>query len=104
MAEYPAVHPRAPEARETSGMTSRLMLAYAERVGGRDAATEVLRRAGLSDREAELRDENAWFSLETKLALFEALAETFDDPEATWRAGSMALKLSVADSLKVALR
>ena len=85
-------------------MTSRLMLGYAERVGGRDCVTEVLRRAGLTDREAELRDENAWFSLETKLALFEALAETLDDPEATWRAGASALELSVADSLKVTLR
>src|SRR5687767_11416414 len=85
-------------------MTSRLMLGYAERVGGRDCVTEVLRRAGLTDREEELRDENAWFSLETKLALFEALAETLDDPEATWRAGASALELSVADSLKVALR
>ena len=66
-------------------MTSRIMLAYAEREGGRDAVEAVLRQAGLKSREAELRDENSWFSLETKLLLFEALAEVLDDPAATKR-------------------
>ena len=96
--------PTRPEPRETSGMTSRIMLAYAERAGGRDAVDEVLRRSGLADREAELRDENAWFSFETKMSLLLALADVLDDPEATRRAGAMALELGVADSLKIALR
>src|SRR5436305_1809362 len=81
--------PRTPlgdrEARETSGMTSRLMLAYAERVGGREAVDAVLQRAGMADYEAELRDENTWFSFATKVRLFEALAEVLDDPAATPR-------------------
>ena len=85
-------------------MTSRLMLAYAEREGGREIVDALLLRTGLADREAELRDENAWFSLDTKIALFEGLAEVLEDDEATRRAGEMALELNVADSLKVALR
>ena len=95
---------RAREARETNGMTSRIMLAYAEREGGRDAVETVLRRAGLQDREAELLDENSWFSLETKLRLFEAVAEVLDDPDATFKAGAHVLELNVGAGLKAAVR
>src|SRR5436305_8681552 len=91
------------DARETNGMTSRLMLAYAERIGGREAVEAVLDRAGLAPYEAELRDENTWFSFATKVALFEALAEVLDDPLATRRAGEVGLELNVADGLKLAL-
>ena len=92
------------EARETSGMTSKLVLSYAELEGGRSAVDELLSRCGLSDREAELRDENMWCSYETKIKLFEALAETLDDPHATQSLGASALELGVADGLKTALR
>jgi len=92
------------EARETNGITSRLMLAYAERVGGRAAVGAVLERAGLAGREAELRDENTWFSFANKVRLFEALAEVLDDPAATRKAGETSLDLNVAVGLKLALR
>jgi hypothetical protein len=85
------------EARETSDMTSRLLLAYAERQGGREAVMRVLERAGCADREAELRDESTWLSFATKVALFEAAAEVLDDPVVTRAAGAQALDLSVAD-------
>src|SRR3954447_5215093 len=92
------------EARETSGMTSRLMLAYAERVGGREAVEAVLERAGMAAHEAELRDENTWFSFATKVALFDAVVEVLDDPGATRKAGATSLELNVANGLKIALR
>jgi diguanylate cyclase (GGDEF)-like protein len=92
------------EPRETNGITSRLMLAYAEREGGPEAVGDVLRRAGLEGREAELRDEDSWFSLDTKLRLFEALADALGDPAATRKAGARALELNVGEGLKVALR
>src|SRR4051812_7661282 len=92
------------EARETNGITSRLMLAYAEREGGREAVEAVLRHAGLDGREAELRDENTWFSFDAKVRLFEALAAVLGDPAATRRAGALSLELNVADGLKLALR
>ena len=62
------------EARETSGITSNLVLTYADRHGGPSAVAEILRRCGLEDREAELRDDGSWFSFATKIRLFEAAA------------------------------
>src|SRR5213078_918487 len=66
-----AQHALAGEARESSGVTSRLLLCYLDRVGGREAIDAVLARCGLADAEAELWDENTWFSFETKIRLFE---------------------------------
>ncbi|MEX2194608.1 MAG: diguanylate cyclase [Thermoleophilaceae bacterium] len=93
-----------PEPRETSGMTSLLLLTYLERAAGRAAVDDLLRRAGAVDREAELRDEGSWFSYALKVRLFEALADVLDDPQATRRMGEAALDLQVATGLKVALR
>ena len=85
-------------------MTSRLMLAYAEREGGQEAVDQVLAHAGRQGREAELRDENTWFSLATKVRLFEGLCLALDDPEAVRRAGESALDLSVGEGLRITLR
>jgi diguanylate cyclase (GGDEF)-like protein len=92
------------EPRETSGMTSALLLTYVERRAGRDTAREVLRRAGAADRESELRDETSWFSFDLKIRLFEAMADVLGDPHATRKMGEAALDLQVAAGLKVALR
>src|SRR3954452_2589778 len=61
-----------PERRETSGVTSRLILSYVERERGREGVDQLLRLAGLEAEEALLRDENHWFSWEKKIALLEA--------------------------------
>lgn len=92
------------QAREASGVTSALLLAYLDRVGGPDALGEVLRRCGLSDQEAELRDENCWFSWQTKIELFEATAQVLDNPDFLVDMATMALDMRVAGGLKVALR
>ena len=92
------------EARDTSGMTSKLVLAYAERVGGEKAVDEILRQGGLEGRGDELRDESCWFSYDTKLRLFEAAAAVLDDPNVMRRVGEAALELSVAEGLKTTLR
>jgi diguanylate cyclase (GGDEF)-like protein/putative nucleotidyltransferase with HDIG domain len=92
------------EARETSGMTSKLVLTYAERHGGREAVEQILRRCGLSDREAHLRDESSWFSFDAKIRLFEAAADVLGDPHVMRRLGESALELSVGEGLKAALR
>jgi diguanylate cyclase (GGDEF)-like protein len=80
------------------------VLAYAERVGGREAVEAVIRRARLEGREQQLRDESAWFSYENKIRLFEALTHVLGDPRATRRMGERALELSVGDGLKATLR
>jgi diguanylate cyclase (GGDEF)-like protein len=92
------------QARETSGVTSALVLAYLDRTGGPDAVAEVLHRCGLSGSEAELRDENCWFSWETKIALFEATAHVLGNPGFLADMAALALDMKVAGGLKVALR
>jgi diguanylate cyclase (GGDEF)-like protein/putative nucleotidyltransferase with HDIG domain len=96
--------PLSEQAREASGVTSALLLGYLDRVGAPTAAAEVLRRCGLSSCEAELRDENCWFSWETKIALLEATADVLDDPDFLVDMAAMALDMKVAGGLKVALR
>jgi diguanylate cyclase (GGDEF)-like protein/putative nucleotidyltransferase with HDIG domain len=93
-----------PEPRQTSGITSSLLLLYVEREAGRTAVEDVLRRAGVADREEQLRDENEWFSLETKIRLFEAAVEVLDDPLATRKMGAAAIELHAGAGLKVVLR
>src|SRR4051794_41309779 len=68
------------ESRQTGGVTTRLILDYTEREGGREAVAELLRSKGLEGREEQLRDEHNWCSYATKIAMLEAAAETRDDP------------------------
>ena len=91
-------------ARDTSGMTSKLVLAFAEREGGQGRVDEILAMAGLTDCERELRDESSWFPYDVKIKLFEATAAAFDDPRVMKRVGESALELSVAGGLKSALK
>jgi diguanylate cyclase (GGDEF)-like protein/putative nucleotidyltransferase with HDIG domain len=92
------------QARETSGVTSALLLAYLDRTGGPPAVAEVLGRCGLAGCEAELRDENCWFSWHTKISLFEATADVLDKPGFLAEMATLSLDLKVAGGLKVALR
>jgi diguanylate cyclase (GGDEF)-like protein/putative nucleotidyltransferase with HDIG domain len=92
------------EAKETSGVTSALLLDYLDRVGGRDVLLTVLCACGLENCEGELRDQNTWFSWETKIALFEATAIVLEKPEFLSEMASYALDAKVAEGLRVALR
>src|SRR3954469_23165221 len=92
------------EPRETSGLTSRLVLTYVERRGGREAVEKVLEKCGLTHVEADLMDERHWFSFATKVRLFEAAAEVLDDPHVTRSMGEIAIDLNVGEGLKVTLR
>jgi diguanylate cyclase (GGDEF)-like protein len=87
-----------------SGITTRLILAYAEKVGGRDAVDEVLARSGRAGRDAELHEEGSWFSYDTKIALWEAAEEVLDDEKVAEHAGESVLDFSIAPGLKRALR
>jgi diguanylate cyclase (GGDEF)-like protein len=100
-----AVKPGPPsQVKHTSGLTSRLILAYVERERGPEAVSDVLRQCGLEDREAELRDENYWFDFNTKIRLFEAASVVLDDPEVALHIGRAALELNVAYAVRLALR
>ena len=87
-----------------SGVTSALILAYVERQAGRAAVDEMLARAGLSDCEDELRDENSWFSFDAKIKLWEAAEAVTGDERIAERVGESALDFGVALGLKRALR
>ncbi|HEY1595275.1 MAG TPA: HD domain-containing phosphohydrolase [Thermoleophilaceae bacterium] len=96
--------PWAEEPRETNGMTSRLILAYVERRGGRAAVERVLELCGLEEAEADLRDEGHWFAFATKVRLFIAASEVLDDPFVARHVGECAMDLNVGEALKLALR
>jgi diguanylate cyclase (GGDEF)-like protein len=90
--------------RACSGLTSRLILSYVEREAGRPGVEELLARAGLEGREAELRDEGSWFSFEEKIALFGAAAAATGDERVAERVGESVLEFSIGLPLKRALR
>jgi diguanylate cyclase (GGDEF)-like protein/putative nucleotidyltransferase with HDIG domain len=92
------------EPHETSGLTSRLILSYVERKGGRQAVERVLELAGLAAVERDLWDEGHWFSFATKIRLFEAAAEVLDDPDVPRHIGEQAVDFNVGEGLKVTLR
>ena len=83
------------EAREVSGMTTRLAIAYVEEKAGRLGVERLLEGAGLSGREADLRDENRWFPDRFRVALFESAATVLGDPHVAERIGAAALNVNV---------
>src|SRR3954465_14928747 len=93
-----------PERRETSGVTSRLILSYVERERGREGVDQLLRLAGLEAEEALLRDENHWFSWEKKIAMLEAAGEVLGDPHAGRAIGAAGLDFNLAQGVKLSLR
>jgi diguanylate cyclase (GGDEF)-like protein/putative nucleotidyltransferase with HDIG domain len=92
------------EARQTGGVTIRLILDYVEREGGHDAVEKLLRVTGLEDRESVLRDEDNWSSYATKIALLEGAAAVLDDPLAARHIGEAGMDFNVAPGLKLSLR
>lgn len=87
-----------------SGVTSRLILEYVAREAGGNAVRQLLERAALTDAEQSLRDENSWFSYETKLALWAAAEDVLADPRVALHVGEAVLDISVATGLKRTLR
>src|SRR4051794_21583886 len=92
------------EARQTGGVTTRLILDYVEREGGRDAFERLLRSRGLEHRETDLRDEDNWCSYATKIAMLEAAAEVLGDPLAARHIGEAGMDFNVAPGLILSLR
>lgn len=92
------------QGRACSGLTSRFILAYMERQTGRKGVEMLLDRAGMSEREHELNDENSWFSFQEKIRLWDAAVAVTGDPRVAERVGECALEFSVGLSLKRALR
>lgn len=90
-----------PDVRETSGMTTRLILAYVRRTAGEAAVKRVYEQADVPESLAHLEDEHGWSSYRTKVALLEAAAAVLEDPEAPRRIGELTLDESVGSTVKV---
>lgn len=88
----------------TSGLTSRLILAYVEREGGPRAVRELLELCEVTGEVERLRDETFWFDFDTKIRLFEAAAVVLGDPHVARHIGEAALALNAFTGLKLALR
>jgi diguanylate cyclase (GGDEF)-like protein len=86
--------------RETSGTTTRLILAYVRTHLGEAAVAELLELAGEHRPAAELEDERTWSSYATKLALFEAAAALTGHHDIGRRVGAAVLAHEVAGPVR----
>ncbi|HEV7756075.1 MAG TPA: EAL domain-containing protein [Mycobacteriales bacterium] len=89
--------------RETSGVTTRLVVHHVRERGGDKAVAEVLGLAEIAPSLAELEDENTWISYDDKMRLFAAVT-TVLGADATYQIGAAALRHSVNPSLVLLLR
>ncbi|WP_081788576.1 GGDEF domain-containing protein [Candidatus Blastococcus massiliensis] len=94
----------AAEPRETSGVTTAGLLTYVRDRGGPEAVARLIERAGVAATADELADQSRWFSHETRVRLFQAATEVFDDPRVMFDVGAAALRNKVAYSLVLVLR
>src|SRR3954469_3218099 len=92
------------EARQTGGVTTRLILDYVEREGGHEAVQRLLTSRGLQAREPELRNEDNWCSYAAKIAMLEAAATVLDDPLAARHIGEAGMDFNLAPGLIPSLR
>ncbi len=90
--------------RETSGVTTRVIVLYVREHGGDQAVAALLERAGETRSADELLDEHGWSSYEQKIRLFRAAVEVLGDPEAVRRIGQFMLRSRIALPLLVLLR
>jgi diguanylate cyclase (GGDEF)-like protein/putative nucleotidyltransferase with HDIG domain len=92
------------EPKEVNGAMTALTISYVERKGGRRALDELLEITGLTAREADLRDDNAWLPDQFRVDLLEGAAQVLDDPHVGERVGAAALSANVGVPLKISLR
>lgn len=95
---------REQESQDISGMTTRLVLSFVEREGGRAAVDALLEDCRLSDREGELRNEHMWFPDEIRIRMFESAERVLGDPRVGRRMGAAAVEFNTGQALKLSLR
>ncbi|MEX5720892.1 diguanylate cyclase domain-containing protein [Geodermatophilus maliterrae] len=84
--------PAPAEARETSGVTTALLVAFVRERGGDAAVEETLHRAGVPFSAAELSEPSTWTSYDTRIRLFTAATDVLGDPDAMYRMGAESLR------------
>jgi diguanylate cyclase (GGDEF)-like protein len=90
--------------RDTSGVTTRVVVLYVKQHGGDQAVAALLESAGETRSLDELLDEHGWSSYEQKIRLFRAAVEVLGDPGAVRRIGQSMLRSRIALPLLVLLR
>ncbi|MEA2486339.1 MAG: hypothetical protein QOD46_1450 [Actinomycetota bacterium] len=90
--------------RETSGVTTAVILDYVESHGGRGAVAKVLSLAGEERSPAELEDPATWSTYDQKIALFQAAAQVLQDRLVARHIGATVLESNVGRGLKMLLR
>ena len=98
------LRPAEPEARETSGATTGLVLEFVRQQAGEAAVEETLRRAGVPFTAAELTQPAHWVSYDTRIRLFAAATEALDDPATMFRVGREALAHGMNPGLVLLVR
>ncbi len=88
-------------ARETAGITTRLVIAYVRGLLGDDGVRRCLERAGETRPVARLEDEATWSSYDAKIRLFAAAAATLGDPQAARRIGESVIHEQVGGTIKL---
>ena len=90
--------------RETSSVTTRLVLGYVRERAGDDAVARVLAAADVPHSLAELEDPSRWVSYETRIRLFEAVVEVLGDRLAMLDVGASVVSSTVNPSLLLLIR
>jgi diguanylate cyclase (GGDEF)-like protein len=89
--------------RDTSGVTTRLIVAYVRRHLGDEGVAQLLERAGDTRPVPVLEDERSWSTYDQKIALFEAAASLTGDPEVARRIGASVLKEQLGAVLRAVI-
>lgn len=91
-------------ARETSGITTSLIVKYVRSCGGEEAVARLLAEAGETRHADELENESRWSTYAERCALFDAAARVLDDPIVGKHVGQTAIAHGVGPGIKMLLR
>lgn len=91
------------QARETSGLTTRLIVRTVRRWAGEEGVTRMLALAGETRPVSLLEDEAVWSSYQAKVALFAAAAAVTGDPLIARRIGAEVLEEQVGGPVRLVL-
>jgi diguanylate cyclase (GGDEF)-like protein len=93
-----------PARRDSSNLTTALVVGYVRAAAGDDGVERLLRAAGETRALAELEDPHRWGSQQQKVALFRAAAAVLDDPDVSYHVGETAAHASIGAPLRLLLR
>jgi diguanylate cyclase (GGDEF)-like protein len=97
-------HERRLQPRDSSNLTTSLIVAYVRAHAGEDGVERLLTMAGEERPLSDLEDETRWSTQEQKIRLFEAAAEIVGDPDTARRIGEQVLQASTGAALQLTLR